>query len=235
LYLPFSLFKIRSMNAGNILLLFFEYADVIGMAIVLLVLLLGGDAKILENKQFFLKYFLVFFIFSLFASLIPDVIQFKSNNWVYDNIPLFLCLILFFYFKKILISPASKILNNIIFSLFILFYIFNWYKAVDRLPNSEFYLIYAMFILINSVLYFIQELINIDVPIFEKGDFWFITSVLFYSSSSTLFWMFYKEIYSKYPNQFNLEYLWPVCYNSIQFISCIIFASAIYLKTRQSR
>jgi hypothetical protein len=223
------------MNAGNILLLFFEYADVIGMAIVLLVLLLGGDAKILENKQFFLKYFLVFFIFSLFASLIPDVIQFKSNNWVYDNIPLFLCLILFFYFKKILISPASKILNNIIFSLFILFYIFNWYKAVDRLPNSEFYLIYAMFILINSVLYFIQELINIDVPIFEKGDFWFITSVLFYSSSSTLFWMFYKEIYSKYPNQFNLEYLWPVCYNSIQFISCIIFASAIYLKTRQSR
>ncbi len=235
MYLPFSLFKIRSMNAGNILLLFFEYADVIGMAIVLLVLLLGGDAKILENKQFFLKYFLVFFIFSLFASLIPDVIQFKSNNWVYDNIPLFLCLILFFYFKKILISPASKILNNIIFSLFILFYIFNWYKAVDRLPNSEFYLIYAMFILINSVLYFIQELINIDVPIFEKGDFWFITSVLFYSSSSTLFWMFYKEIYSKYPNQFNLEYLWPVCYNSIQFISCIIFASAIYLKTRQSR
>jgi hypothetical protein len=223
------------MNAGNILLLFFEYADVIGMAIVLLVLLLGGDAKILENKQFFLKYFLVFFIFSLFASLIPDVIQFKSNNWVYDNIPLFLCLILFFYFKKILISPASKILNNIIFSLFILFYIFNWYKAVDRLPNSEFYLIYAMFILINSVLYFIQELINIDVPIFEKGDFWFITSVLFYSSSSTLFWMFYKEIYSKYPNQFNLEYLWPVCYNSIQFISCIIFASAIYLKTRQPR
>jgi hypothetical protein len=223
------------MNAGNILLLFFEYADVIGMAIVLLVLLLGGDAKILENKQFFLKYFLVFFIFSLFASLIPDVIQFKSNNWVYDNIPLFLCLILFFYFKKILTSPASKILNNIIFSLFILFYIFNWYKAVDRLPNSEFYLIYAMFILINSVLYFIQELINIDVPIFEKGDFWFITSVLFYSSSSTLFWMFYKEIYSKYPNQFNLEYLWPVCYNSIQFISCIIFASAIYLKTRQSR
>jgi hypothetical protein len=223
------------MNAGNILLLFFEYADVIGMAIVLLVLLLGGDAKILENKQFFLKYFLVFFIFSLFASLIPDVIQFKSNNWVYDNIPLFLCLILFFYFKKILISPASKILNNIIFSLFILFYIFNWYKAVDRLPNSEFYLIYVMFILINSVLYFIQELINIDVPIFEKGDFWFITSVLFYSSSSTLFWMFYKEIYSKYPNQFNLEYLWPVCYNSIQFISCIIFASAIYLKTRQSR
>jgi len=223
------------MKAGNTLLLFFEYADVIGMAIVLLVLFWGGDAKILENKHFFLKYFLVFFIFSLFASLIPDVIQFKSNNWVYDNIPLFLCLILFFYFNKVLKSPASKKLNNIIFSLFILFYIFNWYKAVDRLPNSEFYLIYAMFILINSVLYFIQELINIDVPIFEKGDFWFITSVLFYSSSSTLFWMFYKEIYSKYPNQFNLEYLWPVCYNSIQFISCIIFASAIYLKTRQSR
>jgi hypothetical protein len=223
------------MNIGNILLLFFEYADVIGMAIVLLVLLLCRDAKILENKHFFLKYFLIFFILSLFASLIPDVIQFKSNNWVYDNIPLFLCLVLFVYFKKILKSPFSKKLNSIIFSLFMLFYIFNWYKAVDKLPNSEFYLIYAMFILINSVLYFIQELINIDVPIFEKGDFWFITSVLFYSSSSTLFWMFYKEIYSKYPNQFNLEYLWPVCYNSIQFISCIIFASAIYLKTRQSR
>jgi hypothetical protein len=223
------------MNIGNILLLFFEYAEVIGMAIVLLVLLLSRDSIILENKHFFLIYFSVFFISSLFASLIPDVIRVKSNNWIYDNIPLFLCVVLFFYFKKIFKSAFSRKLSGIIFSLFILFYIFNWEKAVDRPPNTEFYLIYALFIIINSVLYFIQEFINIDVPAFEKGDFWFITSVLFYSSSSTLFWMFYKEIYSKYPNQFNLEYLWPVCYNSIQFISCIIFASAIYLKTRQSR
>jgi hypothetical protein len=223
------------MNIGNILLLFFEYAEVIGMAIVLLVLLLSRDTIILKNKQFFLIYFSVFFISSLFASLIPDVIRFKSNNWIYDNIPLFLCVVLFFYFKKIFRSAFSKKLSGIIFSLFIFFYVFNWEKAVDRPPNSEFYLIYALFIIINSVLYFIQEFINIDVPALEKGDFWFITSVLFYSSSSTLFWMFYKEIYSKYPNQFNLEYLWPVCYNSIQFISCIIFASGIYLKTRQSR
>lgn len=223
------------MNVGNILLLFFEYADVIGMAIVLLVLLLRRDSTVLENKYFFLVYFSVFFISSLFASLIPDVIRFNSNNWIYDNIPFFLCVVLFFYFQKIFKSAFSKKLNGIIFSLFILFYFFNWNKAVDRLPNSEFYLIYALFIIINSILYFIQELIKIDVPVFEKGDFWFITSVLFYSSSGTLFWMFYKEIYSKYPNRFNLDYLWPVCYNSIQFISCIIFASAIYLKTRQSR
>jgi hypothetical protein len=223
------------MNVGNLLLLFFEYADVIGMAIVLLVLLVRRDSTILENKHFFLIYYSIFFISSLFASLIPDVIQFKSNNWIYDIIPLFLCVVLFFYFKKIFKSAFSKKLNGIIFSLFILFYIFNWNKAFDRLPNSEFYLIYALFIIINSVLYFIQELIKIDVPVFEKGDFWFITSVLFYSTTGTLFWMSYKEIYSKYPNQFNLEYLWPVCYNSIQFISCIIFASAIYLKTPQSR
>ena len=223
------------MHIGNIFLLFFEYADVMGMAIVLLVLLLRRDSTILENNHFFLIYYGIFFISSLFASLIPDVIRFKSNNWIYDNIPLFLCAVLFFYFKKIFKSAFSKKLNGIIFSLFMVFYIFNWNKAVDRLPNSEFYLIYALFIIINSVLYFIQELIKIDVPVFEKGDFWFISSVLFYSSSGTLFWMFYKEIYSKYPNQFNLNYLWPVCYNSIQFISCIIFASAIYLKTRQSR
>ena len=221
------------MHIGNIFLLFFEYADVMGMAIVLLVLLSRRDSIILENKHFFLIYYGIFFISSLFASLIPDVIRFKSNNWIYDNIPLFLCAVLFF--KKIFKSAFSKKLNGIIFSLFILFYIFNWNKAVDRLPNSEFYLIYALFIIINSILYFIQELMKIDIPVFEKGDFWFISSVLFYSSSGTLFWMFYKEIYSKYPNQFNLEYLWPVCYNSIQFISCIIFASAIYLKTRQSR
>ena len=223
------------MNVGDIVLLFFEYADVIGLAIVLLVLLFRRDSTILENKHFFLIYFCIFFISSLFASLIPDVIKFKSNNWIYDNIPLFLCVVLFFYFKKIFKSPFSKKLSGTIFSLFILFYIFNWNKALDRLPNSEFYLVYALFIIINAVLYFVQELINIDVPIFEKGDFWFITSVLFYSCSGTLFWMFYKEIYSKYPNQFNEEYLWPVCYNSIQFISCIIFASAIYLKTRPSR
>ena len=223
------------MHIGNIFLLFFEYADVMGMAIVLLVLLSRRDSIILENKHFFLIYYGIFFISSLFASLIPDIIKLKSNNWIYDNIPLFLCVVLFFYFQKIFKSAFRKQLNGIIFSLFMVFYIFNWSKAVDRLPNSEFYLIYALFIIINSILYFIQELMKIDIPVFEKGDFWFISSVLFYSSSGTLFWMFYKEIYSKYPNQFNLNYLWPVCYNSIQFISCIIFASAIYLKTRQSR
>lgn len=223
------------MNIGDMCLHFLEYADVIGMVIVLLVLLLSRESSILENKRFFFIYFLIFFILSLFASLIPDVFTFNSNNWIYDNIPLFLCGVLFYYYKKIFKSAYSKNISKITFFLFMLFYVFNWAKAVDRLPNSEFYLIYTIFVIINSVLYFIQELMNIEVSVFEKGDFWFVTSVLFYTSSSTLFWMFYKEIYSRYPNQFNLDYLWPVCHNSIQFISCIIFSLAIYLRTRQSR
>ena len=125
------------MNIGNILLLFFEYADVIGMAIVLLVLLLRRDSTILENKYFFLIYYGIFFISSLFASLIPDIIKLKSNNWIYDNIPLFLCLVLFFYFQKIFKSAFSKKLNGIIFSLFIVFYIFNSGRSISRILRSS--------------------------------------------------------------------------------------------------
>jgi hypothetical protein len=50
------------MHIGNIFLLFFEYADVMGMAIVLLVLLLRRDSTILENNHFFLIYYGIFFI-----------------------------------------------------------------------------------------------------------------------------------------------------------------------------
>jgi len=228
------LFNLIYMNLKSLLLLLAEYADIAGLAIILAVLIFSRDRKMLENKPYFLIYFGVFFATSLFASLIPDIFKFKSNNWIYDNIPILLCIILFFYFKKIFTTAGSKKITIVAFSLLLLFYTVNWNKSIDLYPNLEFYLIFAMFVIINSVLYFLQELMNIEVSVFSKGDFWFITSVLFYASSSTLFWMFFKEIYSKYPTHFNNEYLWPVCYNTILFTSCIIFTSAIFLKTRQS-
>lgn len=223
------------MGAENFLFNFFLYADLLGLAIVVFVLIKYKDNTHLKNKPIFLLYYGFFLLFSLIASMIPDFIKLKSNNWIYDNIPLILCLILFFFFNSIFKSNIETKICLISLGVVILYYFVNWRKSIDRHPNTEFYLIYALFIVVNSVAYLLQELTNIkEESVFNNLDFWFVTSLFFYVSSGTLFWMFFKDIYTRYPNRFNFEYLWAICHNSILFLSCIIFSSAIYLKTRRS-
>jgi hypothetical protein len=218
------------------LLSFLQYADLFGLVIAILVLIKCNHVSRLKNKPLFLLYYGVFFLLSLIASLIPDLIKFKSNNWIYDNIPLILCLVLYLFFNSIFTSNLGKKICLVSIGFVILYYFFTWGKAIDRYPNTEFYLIYALFIVVNSVTYLLQELTNIkEESVFNNVEFWFVTSLFFYVSSGTLFWMFFKDIYTRYPNSFNFEYLWAICHNSILFLSCIIFTSAIYLKTRPSR
>jgi hypothetical protein len=156
----------------------------------------------------------------------------NSNNWLYDNIPLVLSIILFVFYHKLSDSKTAKLICKFSFLSVLIFYIFTWRNAINRDPNLEYYLVYTIFIILNSVIYLRDQLNNLrSDSLFAKGEFWFITSIVFYSSSCSLFWVFFKDIYTNYPTFFNKNYLWS-CHNIILFISCIIYSSGIYFKTR---
>jgi hypothetical protein len=187
-------------------------------------------------------YFFSYFFLSLYGNLYPNfyywyapLYPIGSNNWIYDNIPLILSFILFKFFYKLSDSKVANRICKLSFLLLFIFYIFTWRNAINREPNFEYYLVYTIFIILNSVVYLLIQLYNLQSDsLFDKGEFWFISSIVFYSSSSSIFWVFYKDIYINYPTFFNKNYLWS-CHNIILFISCIIYSSAIYLKTRQPR
>ena len=227
----------------DLLLSFSFYADTIGLAVAFLITyLLRTKNGITERKNFILLYFFSYFFLSLYGNLYPyfyywyrPLYPVNSNNWVYDNIPLILTVVLFGFYHKLSESKTANRISKLSFLLVVIFYIFTWRNAINRDPNLEYYLVYTIFIILNSVIYLHNQLNNLlSDSLFNKGEFWFITSIVFYSSSCSLFWVFFKDIYTNYPTFFNKNYLWS-CHNIILFISCIIYSSAIYLKTRQSR
>lgn len=207
------------------------------MAITILTLIFYDAQKGLKKKKFILFYYVLYFSLDSIGNFLPRIVKsVKTNTWIYDNIPLFLCISLFFFFKSVHTTRYGHLLNKFSLGIIGVYYLVTWPNSIDLPPNTEYFLLYAIFIVINSVTYLLQELYDIQVDsLFSKSNFWFITSLLFYSSSSSILWMFYKEIYTKYPTNFNLEYLWSICHNSILFISCIFFSLMIYLRTRQSR
>ena len=224
----------------NLLLNFSFFADTIGLAIAFLItFLLRTDNFVRERKNIVLLYFFSYFFLSLYGNLYPNFYYWyrpfypvNSNNWLYDNIPLVLSIILFVFYYKLSDSKTAKLICKFSFLSVLMFYIFTWRNAINRDPNLEYYLVYTIFIILNSVIYLRDQLNNLrSDSLFAKGEFWFITSIVFYSSSCSLFWVFFKDIYTNYPTFFNKNYLWS-CHNIILFISCIIYSSGIYFKTR---
>ena len=216
------------------------FFDNIGLALCIFSLLKPNNNFItFRKKKIVIIYYCAYFSLSLIGNLYPYLLSKfalpDSNNWIYDNIPIILSIILFFFFNSLTNSKKANRITQISFCLLILYYVANWKLSIDKDPNTEFYLVFTIFSIINSLVYLIDNLAHVQTDsIFDKGEFWFISSLLFYSGGCTLFWTFYKEMYSKYPTQFNLVYLWITCHNTILFISCIIFSLAIYLKTRPS-
>jgi hypothetical protein len=227
----------------DLVLNFSFYADSIGLAIAFLItFLLKTNNFIAERKNIILLYFFSYFLLSLYGNLYPNFYYWyrplypvNSNNWVYDNIPVILTVVLFNFYRKLSESKTANRICNLSFLLVLLFYVFTWRNAINRDPNLEYYLVYTIFIILNSVIYLHDQLNNLrSDSLFVKGEFWFITSIIFYSSSCSLFWVFFKDIYTNYPTFFNNNYLWS-CHNIILFISCVGYSCAIYLKTRQPR
>jgi hypothetical protein len=227
----------------DFLLNFSFFADTIGLAIAFLItFLLRNNNFIAKRKNIILLYFFSYLLLSLYGNLYPNFYYWfrpfypvNSNNWLYDNIPLILSFILFIFFYKLSESKTANLTCKFSFLLVLTFYIVTWRNAINRDPNLEYYLVYTVFIILNSVVYLLVQLNNLQSDsLFDKGEFWFISSIVFYSSSCSLFWVFFKDIYTNYPTFFNKNYLWS-CHNVILFISCIVYSSAIYLKTRQPR
>ena len=227
----------------DFLLNFSFFADTIGLALAFLItFLLRNNNFIAEKKNIILLYFFSYLLLSLYGNLYPNFYYWfrpfypvNSNNWLYDNIPLILSFILFNFFYKLSESKTANLICKFSFLLVLTFYIVTWRNAINRDPNLEYYLVFTIFIILNSVVYLLVQLNNLQSDsLFDKGEFWFISSIVFYSSSCSLFWVFFKDIYTNYPTFFNMNYLWS-CHNVILFISCVIYSSAIYLKTRQPR
>jgi len=227
----------------DFLLNFSFFADTIGLAIAFLItFLLRNNNFIAERRNIILLYFFSYLLLSLYGNLYPNFYYWylpfypvNSNNWLYDNIPLILSFISFIFFYKLSDSKTANLICKFSFLLVLTFYIVTWRNAINRDPNLEYYLVFTIFIILNSVVYLLVQLNNLQSDsLFDKGTFWFISAIVFYSSSCSLFLVFFKDIYTNYPTFFNKNYLWS-CHNVILFISCVIYSSAIYLKTRQSR
>lgn len=227
----------------NLLLNFLFFADTIGLAIGFLSTLFFINSRInVQRKKTILIYFFVYFFLSLYGNLYPNFYYWykplypaNSNNWLYDNIPLILTFILFGFFYNLSESKKANLVTIASLFLVVIFYVLSWRNAINRDQNLEYYLIFTIFVILNSVVYLLVQLNDLRTDsLFDRIEFWFITSIVFYSSSCSLFWVFFKDLYTRYPTFFNMNYLWS-CHNIILFISCIIYSLAIYLKTLQSR
>ena len=222
---------------------FLNFSDTIGSAIAILFTILFGNKKNVLQKKITLLYFVIYSILSLYGNLYDKFYYWykplypvDSNNWLYDNIPFIQSAILFIFFYDLNKSKTANRISIISFILVIAFYGYNWRNAINREQNLEFYLVFTIFVILNSIIYLLFHLNEISSEsLFNKGEFWFVTSIVFYCSSCSIFWVFYKDLYTKYPTSFNLNYLQDACQKTIFLISCIFYSLAIYLKTRQSR
>lgn len=222
---------------------FFWVSDTVGLFIAFIsTLVFKSQYFDLKNRKSILIYFFTYFILTLYGNLyplfyywFPPLYPVDSNNWLYDNIPIILSTTLFPFFYVLVKSNIGKIISVLSFLIVFVFYLLTWRNSINKDQNLEYYLIYTIFIILNSLVYLIIQVNEIQTDsLFDKVEFWFITSIVFYSSSCSLFWVFSKDIYTKYPTVFNVDYLW-FCHNTILLISCIIYSLAIYLKTPQSR
>ena len=227
----------------NFFITFSAFSDTLGLFVALLATVLFKSQQFtIKNRKIIFIYFFAYCILSLYGNIYPFVFYWfrplyfsNSNNWLYDNIPLILTVILYVFFYSLSTSKTGKILCKLSFLLLVVFYLLTWKNAFNKEQNLEYYLIYTIFVILNSLMFLIAQVNEINtVSLFDKGEFWFISSIVFYTSSCSIFWVFYKDIYTLYPTMFNLDYLW-FCHNIILFISCLFYSLAIYLKTRPSR
>lgn len=210
----------------------FGYIDCVGLAIPLLVFAIMGKKIKMPGKRAILLYYILFFILTMFASYL----NYKElyNNWVYDTIPLFLSIPLYFFFRELPNSTFGKRLSLLSLLLFILYYVFTWQTAIDLPLNTEYYLYFAIFILINVAGYLLEELkLMREGLLFNRIEFWMVASLLFYACVCALMWSFFAYLTSHEPEDFlHYGYIWSICHNLTLFISCTVFSLVLYRKFR---
>lgn len=208
------------------------YIDCVGLLIPLLVFIFLGKKVVMPGKISVIVYYAIFFVGTLLASYL----SYNSlyNNWVYDLIPLTLSIPLYIFFHALPNSKIGTRVSTLYFLLFLIYYLITWQTAVDIPLNAEYYLYFAIFILINAAGYLLQELKLMRAGfIFSRIEFWMVASLLFYACVCALMWSFFAYLIDNGPEAFlHYGYIWSLCHNLTLFISCASFSWVLYRKFR---
>jgi len=208
------------------------YIDCVGLSIPLFVFVLLGQKVSMPGKVSVIAYFAIFFVATMMASYLSYNDMY--NNWVYDLIPLSLIIPLYYFFRQLPNSRSGKQISLLYFCLFLVYYGLTWRTAIDIPLNTEYYLYFAIFILINAAGYLLEELkLMGDGFVFNRVEFWMVASLLFYAFVCTLLWSFFKYLIDKGPEEFlHYAYIWSLCHNLTLFVSCVSFSWVLYRKFR---
>jgi membrane-associated HD superfamily phosphohydrolase len=206
----------------------FHYSDSLGLVISLIALFFFNRAIEFPGKKPVKYYYIIFFLLTVFATVLSDLDIY--NNWVYDTIPLFLSVPLFFFFRAIFKNQSSRNTSVVSMAIFCIVYIVTFKKAINLYLNTEYYLCFAVFILINSASYLLEQLSFMNEgSVIKRVEFWFVVSLMFYAFVGNLIWTTFTYLIEngKLSKSLNMG-LWPVLHNSTLFISCSIFTIAYY-------
>jgi len=208
------------------------YIDCVGLSIPLFVFVCLGRKVSMPGKGSVIAYFAIFFVATMMASYLSYNDMY--NNWVYDLIPLSLIIPLYFFFRQLPNSKIGRQISVLYFFLFLIYYAITWQTAIDIPLNTEYYLYFAILILINAAGYLLEELkLMGDGFVFNRVEFWMVASLLFYACVCTLLWSFFKYLIDKGPEEFlHYAYIWSLCHNLTLFVSCVSFSWVLYRKFR---
>lgn len=212
------------------------YLDGLAPIVPLLILLTGYKTFQLKGKVFVL----LFFIISTIGFLTTDYIDHLGDNnlLVYNIIPLFFVVNLYFFFRIIHINPVIRNINTLmLICLVVLYFYRKEYILEYKVFGSPYYIMFSIFTLVNCLGYYYQEFIAMgEIVMWRKLEFWFIASILFYASTSFVIWGFFKMLMDKGTaiglNKKELKYigdLWQL-HNVVFTISCLGFFGALIWK-----
>jgi hypothetical protein len=206
---------------------FVYYIDCIGVTIPLLVFLFFWKKISFVGKNLVVGFYFIFWVGTLAASIPDSIYELKDNTWIYDLIPFFISFPLFFFYKKVIKSRFASRVNIISGIILLFFYLITFKNIFNGKLNVEYYLLFALFILINSVFYLYQELNQLqEIIVYKRIEFWFIASLFFYAGVCSLVWSFFYYVgtlpYEE--NTWRTGIMWPICHNTALFIQSLVFS-----------
>lgn len=218
----------------KILLISCNYIDSVGLLLPLLSFWIFRKRNYFPGKIFLIAYFLIFFLLTFYATVIADLGYF--NNPIYDVIPLILSIIVYFFFQKQQQSPYASLLSSAMLLLIFVLYVVTFKSVIDIDLNTEYYLFFSIFVLMNATLYLLNEINRLhDLNIHNTPQFWFIVCLTFYALASALVWGSFEYVKSR-PSilgDLNIKYFWVVTHNPILFISCLVFSISLARKGKK--
>lgn len=209
---------------------FLIYSDTIGLLIVTIVLSIRYKKIVGFSKKWIFLFYLLFLLLTFFTTVL---IFFKKNNtWLYNLIPLLITLPLYFFFYEVHFSKNLKWFNKVFVLFYLVSAIFSWKGIFQLNLNPFFYLLFSLYILINSVGFLYEEMITMrSQNVFYKIEFWFISCLFFYAIICVIVWSLFSYLENnqiaqeKFMHPFNL---WIYCHNSVLFLQSFVFSIATF-------